>query len=210
MNQIELCNMNYKLYGHYLKNLFKSFCQQSQFIVKILFCIILLMFLLSNCQKVVYTKIENEKESGSSMSIKKFKRYSYNLEGKLQWELISDESYIFSESNRTIFYKITFNQFEKGKKQSELKADKADLNNQEKKLYLFGNIVAITSDKERKKLIADELVYDMETEELSTDKKVSIITQGNKINGIGFSADKNLTKFKILKPLGVSTTFEAF
>lgn len=68
-----------------------------------------------NCKKVNYERVEKERESGSSISIRNFKREAYDSSGQLQWELRANESFVYVNENKTTFYDIDFDQYEGGK-----------------------------------------------------------------------------------------------
>lgn len=165
--------------------------------------IIITFFYFQNCKKNNSLRIENERESGSTITIRNFTRDSFNTKGVLVWKIRSEEAFVYLKENKSIFYKLDFDQFEKGKIKSELKSDRGEINHQTKKLTLNGNIHLITDDK--KHLKTEELNYDLNEEKLNTDKEVLILMKGTTIRGLGLEADKGLNSIKILKPIGNST-----
>lgn len=165
-------------------------------------CILASLF-FQNCKKNNSLRIENERESGSTITIRNFTRDSFNTKGDLVWKIKSEEAFVYLKENKSIFYKLDFDQFEKGKIKSELKSDRGEINHQTKKLHLNGNIHLITDDK--KHLKTEELNYDLNEEKLNTDKEVLILMKGTTIRGLGLEADKGLNSIKILKPIGNST-----
>lgn len=168
----------------------------------------IILFLISTlalfqCKKENSLRIENERESGSTISLRNFKRDAFNDKGELIWKLNAKEAFVYADTNKSIFYGLNFDQYDKGKVNSKLKSDRGEIDQKAKKLVLNGNIDLITDDS--KHLKAEELTYDLETEQLNTDKPVTILMKGTTIRGVGLEADKGLNKVKILKPAGVSS-----
>ena len=159
----------------------------------ILFSLILIFNV--GCKKENSLRIENERESGSTVSLRNFKRDAFNEKGELIWILKAKEAFVYANTNKSIFYGLDFDQYDKGKVNSRLKSDRGEIDQKEKKLVLSGNI----------DLITDDLTYDLESEQLNTDKPVTILMKGTTIRGVGLEADKGLNKVKILKPAGVSS-----
>lgn len=183
-------------YKHY-KAIFQSKIYPYSFGIFLAF----LIFNFGPCKKIPIKRIDNERESGSTVTLHNFQRDAFNDSGVLQWRLSAKEAYLFLEENKTVVYSMILDQYEKGEYKSKIIADKGELNHKEKKVKLNGNINVKTSDKE---LLAEELFYDLEGESLESDKKVTIITDTLTLKGQGLSADKNLSKFTIKKPEGIS------
>jgi LPS export ABC transporter protein LptC len=156
-----------------------------------------------NCKKENSLRIENERESGSTISLRNFTRDAFNEKGDLIWKLKAEEAFVYVNDNKSIFYGLDFDQYEQGKVKSKLTGDRAEINQKEKTLVVNGNIDLIAEDSRHLK--AEELFYDLEKETLHTDKPVTIIMKGTTIRGVGMEADKGLNKVKILKPDGVSS-----
>ena len=169
------------------------------------YLILFSLILITNvgCKKENSLRIENERESGSTVSLRNFKRDAFNEKGELIWILKAKEAFVYANTNKSIFYGLDFDQYDKGKVNSRLKSDRGEIDQKEKKLVLSGNIDLITDDS--KHLKAEELTYDLESEQLNTDKPVTILMKGTTIRGVGLEADKGLNKVKILKPAGVSS-----
>jgi LPS export ABC transporter protein LptC len=170
----------------------------NKFILLYLFSI-----LIFECKKVQSLRIENEKESGSTITLRNFKRDGFNEKGELQWKLNAEEAFVYVKENKSIFYKVDFDQYDKGKIKSEVKSDRAEIDQGNKKLTLFGNVDLLTEDK--KHLQTEELQYDLNDEKLFTNKEVKIQLKGTTIEGEGLEADKGLNSIKILKPKAVSS-----
>ena len=156
-----------------------------------------------NCKKENSQRIENERESGSTISLRNFTRDAFNEKGDLIWKLKAQEAFVYVNDNKSIFYGLDFDQYEKGIVKSKLTGDRAEIDQKAKTLVVNGNIDLITEDSRHLK--AEELTYNLESETLNTDKPVTIIMKGTTIHGIGMEADKGLNKVKILKPAGVSS-----
>lgn len=164
---------------------------------------LILVLIFSFCKKNNSIRIENEKESGSTISLRNFKRDAFDAKGKLLWILKSEEAFVYVKENKSIFYKLDFDEYKDGKISSELKSDRGEIDQKEKKLTLKGNIILTTADK--KVLLTEELFYDLNEEKLHTDKEVKILMKGTSIRGIGLSADKGLNSISIFKPIGTSS-----
>lgn len=170
---------------------------------KYLAILLFLILVLPECKKKNSLRVENEQESGSTISLRKFSRDAFNEKGELIWKLKAEEAFVFVAENKSIFYGLDFDQYDKGVVKSKLKGDRAKLDQKERKLVVNGNIDLIAEDSRHLK--AEELIYDLDDETLNTDKPVTIIMKGTTIKGIGLEADKGLNKIKILKPAGVSS-----
>ncbi|AOP34117.1 LPS export ABC transporter periplasmic protein LptC [Leptospira tipperaryensis] len=170
-----------------------------------LFFLILFGFFASsfeNCKKVNYERVEKERESGASISIRNFKREAYDQDGKLQWELRAEESYVYVNENKTIFYNIDFDQFENGKFKSKLLGEKGEINHKTRLMKLEGKIFLRTDDN--KILTAKQIEYNMDTKKLESNSEVTVSADGTTIHGIGLRADKDLNKFTILRPSAIT------
>ncbi|WP_061286975.1 LPS export ABC transporter periplasmic protein LptC [Leptospira interrogans] len=173
--------------------------------IRIFFSLIvcgLFLITFENCKKVNYERVEKEKESGSSISIRNFKREAYDSSGQLQWELRANESFVYVNENKTTFYDIDFDQYEAGKFKSKLLAEKGEINHKTRLMLLEGKILLKTDD--HKILTAKTMEYNMDTKKLVSDSEVSVSADGTTIRGIGLRADKDLNKFTILKPTAIT------
>ncbi|TGL92976.1 LPS export ABC transporter periplasmic protein LptC [Leptospira barantonii] len=159
-------------------------------------------FSFFDCKKVNYERVEKERESGSSVSIRNFKREAYDENGQLQWELRAEESYVYVNENKTIFYNIDFDQYEGGKFKSKLLSEKGEINHKTRLMILEGKIFLRTEDN--KTLTAKAMEYNMDTKKLVSDSEVTVSADGTTIRGIGLRADKDLNKFTILKPSAIT------
>jgi len=158
--------------------------------------------MILDCKDKKYLRIEEEKESGSMISMRDFSRISYNKEGKLEWKLVGKESYIFPIDNRTIVYGFEFYQYDEGKYKSYLTGNRGEINHSTKSVVLMGNVNLKTEDG--KILKSDNLNYNLEEKTLSTDSEVIVYSDGTTIRGKGLRADRGLNKYTILKPSAVT------
>lgn len=174
-----------------------------RFFTILYYCLILLFVSnIFHCKKEDVERIESDKESGSQVALRTFTRIQYSNEGDMEWKLNAKESYVFSEEDRTVFYNMKFFQYEDGKMSSEVESDWGEINHTSKKLELKGNIFLTTPDK--KTLKTEYLIYDIETEELTTDEEVAIYSSGTFIRGKGLRAQRDLNQFTILKPSAIT------
>ncbi|TGM59841.1 LPS export ABC transporter periplasmic protein LptC [Leptospira adleri] len=155
-----------------------------------------------DCKKTNYERVEKERETGASISIRNFKREAYDQDGKLQWELRAQESYVYVNENKTIFYNIDFDQFENGKFKSKLLGEKGEINHKTRLMKLEGKIFLRTDDN--KILTAKQIEYNMDTKKLESNSEVTVSADGTTIHGVGLRADKDLNKFTILKPSAIT------
>lgn len=193
-----------KLRLPFLKNLDAETVQKYRMYAGIVLGIaaIVTFFLVAGKKEAKYTRVENEKESGATVSFKNFERDQYDQSGILNWKLRADESYVFVGEGKTVLYEIDFDQFEEGKFKSKLTGDKGEINHSTKLMVLNGNIRLVTN--EGRTLLAKSLEYNTETKKLSSDEEVVVEADGTRIRGIGLRADKDLNKFTILHPTAIT------
>ncbi len=169
----------------------------------ILISAIQITFIFS-CKNNKSKKVEEvDREIGSTITIRDFERTSINKDGKLLWKLNAKETYYFNKTDISILYHMNVDQFENGKIKSKIKADKGIISKKENKIKALGNIYIKTT--EGKILEAEELEMDTETNTVTSDKHVKIISDGTVIKGIGLIAENGLNKFKILKPEAITS-----
>lgn len=164
--------------------------------------LLLLFFLFKGKSETKYNRVEAEREKGSTVSFRNFKKDQYDSSGQVLWKLRAEEAYLFANEKRYVMYGLDFDQYEDGKFKSKLTGKKGDINQTSKIIRLEGNIVLRTV--ENRILKAKSLSYNEETKELSSDEEVSIDANGTFIRGIGLRADKDLNKFTILRPTAIT------
>lgn len=167
-----------------------------------IFVFLLLGTILIQCKKNNTLRIDSERESGSQISLRNFVRTSYQIDGKKEWVLKAEESFIFPKEDRTIFYNLNFTQFENDKVSSKLTGKRGEVNNTTKILTLEGDIFLITPDQ--KSLKTESLTYSIDKEELTTDDEVLIYSSGTTIAGKGLRAKKALNEFTVIKPSAIT------
>lgn len=149
-----------------------------------------------------YTRVEEEKEKGSTVSFKNFAKDQYDGNGTILWKLKAEEAYLYADEKRYVLYGINFDQYENGKFKSRLTGEKGEINQTTKLMKLTGNILLKT--EEHRTLRAKSLDYNDETKELSSNEEVVIDANGTHIRGVGLRADKDLNKFTILRPSAIT------
>jgi len=167
-----------------------------------IYSFILLSVIVFNCKKKPVFQVKEERETGSTITIRDYERTSYDTEGKLKWKLFSKETYYFNEESKTIIYNVYVEQYEGSTIKAKVWADKGMILQAENLMKLEGNVKIITNDG--KQFETEELTYNTDEQIIRSDKKVTIQLKRTIIRGIGFEADKNLNKYKILKPEAVS------
>ncbi|GBF49044.1 LPS export ABC transporter, periplasmic protein LptC [Leptospira ryugenii] len=164
--------------------------------------LLLLFFVFISCNEKKYLRIEEEKESGSMVSMRDFSRVSYSKEGDLEWKLMGEESYIYPTENKTIVYGFEFYQYENGKYKSYLTGNRGEIDHSSKSVTLEGDVKLRT--EEGRTLQSELLNYNLDEKTLSTDSEVVIYSDGTTIRGKGLRADKGLNKYTIIKPSAIT------
>ncbi|MCX7999342.1 MAG: LPS export ABC transporter periplasmic protein LptC, partial [Leptospiraceae bacterium] len=154
------------------------------------------------CKKVHTVRVEKDKLEGSSIAIKDYIRYAYDNEGNLKWKLLAKETYYFQKEAKTVLFDIYAEQYEDKKLKAKLWAKKGEILQNENLMKLEGDIKILSTDG--KTILAEELTYNTDEQILRSEKHVTIQTKGTTIRGLGLEADKNIEKYKILKPMGIS------
>ena len=162
-----------------------------------------LFLLFANCEKKEYEKVNTDKEIGSTITLRKYIRESFDASGVIQWRLIAEESYVFADEQKTVLYNFEFEEYEDGVYNSHLSCERGELNHSEKQLKLNGNVKLSTPDN--KTLYTSELVYFLDEKRIESDAKVHIFLDGTNISGTGLRSDKDLKQVTILNPDAVTT-----
>lgn len=118
-------------------------------------------------------------EKGASIRLKNFSRKSFTMDGREEWDLGSEDAYIFRDGDkesRIIAYNLTFQQFEKGKKTGLVKAARGEIDYKNKILYLSGKVEF--KDPERQ-VSSEKLTYKMDEKILETTESVILIEAGS-------------------------------
>ncbi len=98
---------------------------------------------------------------------------------------------VFSDKIKVLFYD------DSSQVQTTLIAENATINEQEKLMTAYDNVMLISSDA--KKLETEELVWDEKANKIYTDKKVKITTGKEVIHGEGFLSNPDFTAYSITK-----------
>lgn len=164
--------------------------------------VLLLILVFSHCKDKKYLRIDDEKESGSMISMRDFSRLSYTKDGVLEWKLLGKESYIYPTDNRTVVYGFEFYQYDGGKYKSYLTGKRGEINHSTKSVLLEGEVNLKTEDG--KILKSENLNYNLDEKTLATDSEVVIYSDGTTIRGKGLRADKGLNKYTVLRPTAIT------
>ena len=126
--------------------------------------------------------------------------------GVQRGEMFADTAYVFEDQTRFELRKVraTFNT-STGTKDGVLSADRGLYNQRESKLEGFGNVVIVTNDGRR--LSSPYLKYMQGLNEVSSDTTFTLVEPGRNLSGIGFTADPQLTRVRVLRNLGGKGTF---
>jgi len=147
-----------------------------------------------SCADSYRTVFEKNRETGESIRIYKFDRQAVNVEGKTEWEMSAEESYIFrneEKESKIVAYNFHFIQYspETGEIQTNLTAGRGEIDYDNKKVYLSEKVSFKESASKHGE--AESMVYDMDTKIISSDKKV-ILYEGGRVTRClkGIEVDK--------------------
>lgn len=135
------------------------------------------------------------REKGASIRLKNFSRKSFSLAGTQEWDLASEDAYIFREGDkesRIVAYNLNFQQFEKGRKTGLVTAERGEIDYKNKILYLSGKV--LFKDAARQ-VSSEKLTYKMEEKLLETNESVVLIEAGATTHcrrGITVNRDTNV------------------
>jgi LPS export ABC transporter protein LptC len=113
-------------------------------------------------------------------------------------EMFADSAYIFDDNTRFELRKVraTFNTTT-GVKDGTMSADRGRYNLRQQILEGFGNVVITTNDGKR--LTSPQVRYNQLANEVSSDTNFTMVEAGRTLSGIGFRADPQLTRLKVLR-----------
>ena len=119
-------------------------------------------------------------EKKANIKIGKFYRQSLTHDGKRQWEILGEETYIFQskkKQSRIIAYNFNFKQYdEKNKLSTEITAIRGEIDYSVKKLYLTGDGV-FTSGSGRT-IKSEKMTYNYEEKIMRSNAPVDILERG--------------------------------
>jgi LPS export ABC transporter protein LptC len=130
----------------------------------------------------------------------------FNLtdKGLSRAELMSDTAYFFDDNTRielrkveTTFYTTT------GARDAYLTSKRGTYNNRSGLMIARGDVVVIT--EEGRRMTTQELRYDQQSNEISTDSAFVLTEPGRRLEGIGFRSDPNMQNVQIFKTKSGST-----
>ena len=126
--------------------------------------------------------------------------------GVQRGEMFADTAYVFDDNTRFEFRKVrtTFNTTT-GTKDGVMSADRGRYSMRDQILEGFGNVVIVTT--EGKRLSSPHLKYSQGLNQVSSDTAFTLVEPGRDVSGIGFEADPQLTRVKILRGLGAKGSF---
>jgi LPS export ABC transporter protein LptC len=118
--------------------------------------------------------------------------------GVQRGEMFADTAYVFDDNTRFELRRVraTFNSAT-GTKDGVMSADRGRYAMREQVLEGFGNVVIVTNDGRR--LTSPYLKYMQGLNEVSTDTTFTLVEPGRNLSGIGFTADPQLTRVKVLR-----------
>jgi LPS export ABC transporter protein LptC len=126
--------------------------------------------------------------------------------GVQRGEMFADTAYVFDDNTRFLFRKVrtTFNTTT-GTKNGVMSADRGEYRVREQILEGWGNVVIVTT--EGKRLSSPHLKYSQGLNQVSSDTNFTLVEPGRNVSGIGFEADPQLTRVKILRGMGAKGSF---
>jgi LPS export ABC transporter protein LptC len=123
--------------------------------------------------------------------------------GVQRGELIADTMYVYNDQTKFDFRnaRVKFNT-ELGAPNGTMRADRGLYDTRTSVLEGFGNVVVTTLDGKR--LTSPHLKFNQLANEVSSDTSFVLKAGNRDQQGIGFTADPNLTRFRCLKQCGGS------
>lgn len=107
-----------------------------------------------------------------------------------------EEMVIMNQKVQSDFYRD-------GEHSSVLLADSAVIFRKTNVMRAFGDVV-VESDSGDITLKTPRLVYDPDTEKITSDTTVTLTTETDTLHGIGFESNSDLTEWRIVQPHGVT------
>lgn len=124
-------------------------------------------------------------------------RFSLTAGGVLRAELVADTAYFFDDNTRielehptTSFYTTT------GTRNAVLNAKHGEYRTQTGQMVARGDVVVNSEDGRR--LRSEELKYDQNRNEISSDSAFVLTGPDRRLEGIGFRSDPNLQNVRVL------------
>ena len=126
--------------------------------------------------------------------------------GVQRGEMFADTAYVFDDNTRFELRKVTatFNTTT-GAKDGVMSADRGRYSMREQTLEGFGNVIIVTT--EGKRLTSPHIKYLQGINQVSSDTNFTLVEPGRNVSGIGFEADPQLTRVRVLRGLGAKGSF---
>jgi len=125
-------------------------------------------------------------------------RFNLTDEGVSRAHLVSDTAYFFDDNTRIelekvniVFYTVT------GQKDAVLTSRRGTYNNRTNNMIARQNVVVVSEDGRR--LTSEELKYNQQTNQISSDSAFVMTEPDRRLEGIGFRSDPNMRNIQILK-----------
>lgn len=118
--------------------------------------------------------------------------------GLLRAELLADTGFFFDENTRIelVVVQVTFFT-QQGAKSSVLTSKEGTYNTRHSRMEARGNVVVVSVDGRR--LVSEQLRYDQQRNEISSDSAFVLTEPGRVLRGIGFVSDPDMTNIRVLK-----------
>src|SRR5215212_9675196 len=125
-------------------------------------------------------------------------RVSLTDRGVLRGEMFADTAYVFEDQTRYELRKVraTFNT-STGTKDGVMSADRGRYSMREQSLEGFGNVVIVTNEGRR--LTSPHIRFMQAANEVSSDTTFTLVEPDRSLSGIGFTADPQLTRVRVLR-----------
>ena len=138
-------------------------------------------------------KENTDRVPGANAVVRKFKASGYS-EREKAWSLISDEAYMFYETDTTKLFKLDLEYYSKGRVTTTVKAEEALLDQNKKNLKIEKNVKAVS--RNGRQLYTQELNWNDAEQKLRSDKVVLVVyPDGTRIRCLaGMVADQKLDK----------------
>jgi LPS export ABC transporter protein LptC len=136
-------------------------------------------------------------------------RFNLTDEGVSRAHLVSDTAYFFDDNTRIELEKVNITFFTvTGLKDAVLTSRRGTFNNRTNNMIARQNVVVVSEDGRR--LTSEELKYNQQTNQISSDSAFVMTEPDRRLEGIGFRSDPNMRNIQILKGVsgiakGVST-----
>jgi LPS export ABC transporter protein LptC len=136
-------------------------------------------------------------------------RFNLTDEGVSRAHLVSDTAYFFDDNTRIELEKVNITFFTvTGLKDAVLTSRRGTYNNRTNNMIARQNVVVVSEDGRR--LTSEELKYNQQTNQISSDSAFVMTEPDRRLEGIGFRSDPNMRNIQILKGVsgiakGVST-----